>query len=210
MRKILFVLAATVAMFLNGCNKDSAGLSPDTTGTEVDMEVLTSTAARYAVASDTVTVKHCKGKLTEIASEAISSSITSYLTATYPGSEVLYAAVDERGKTVIAIKLADGTKQGLLFNEDGTVSERMKNHLPKANLTEVAITSLSATITDYIAANFAGFAIKKAGSNDVGEFLVGISDETSMKIVLFNADGSFKSVLEKPKMKRKGKSLFKN
>lgn len=196
MRKLIAVFLTLTGVWLASCQKDSSGLSPAEESTE--FENVTAAAARYAVATDSVTVKKCKGKLTEVATADLSAEVTGYIASAYAGATVKFAAKDAEGKVIVAITLADGTVKGLLFNADGTFNTELKEHPRKAKLVKVEITALPSAITTYISANYAGAEVKQAGMNGDGEYFIGISADGKGKVLLFNADGSFKSELEKP------------
>lgn len=61
----------------------------------------------------------------------------------------------------------------------------------KKKLTKIATTDLSATITSYISTNYAGAVIDYAAKDESGNILVGITQNTTRKALLFNADGTF-------------------
>ncbi|WP_215237855.1 hypothetical protein [Dyadobacter helix] len=198
MKKLLILAFVTIGgLGFTGCQKDETAVDLSTE-TAADLTSVENAAARYALLADSVTTQKCKGKLTEVATSELAASITSYITASYAGAEIKFAAKDEAGRVVVAIVLADGTAKGLLFNADGTFKEELKDHGRKAKLTEVEVSSLPASITDYVAANYAGAEIKKAGTNTDGEYFVGILADGTMKVLLFNADGTFNKELEKP------------
>ncbi len=204
MKKIIFMVVASMTILFTSCNKDNTGLTPDKTETAIALDELVSTAARYAVAEDTITVKRCKGKLTEIDPATLSATITDYLTANYPGYVANFAATDAALNTVVVITQTDGSMAGSLFDATGTFIKSLKQHMPKAKLTEVELSALPATIIDYVATNYEGFTISKVGMNTEGEFIVGLTEDTSKKVLLFNADGSFNRELERSRMGHKG------
>lgn len=81
----------------------------------------------------------------------------------------------------------------LATGEDSTEATSSSSHRGKCNVTEVAVEDLSATITDYITANYAEATINRAGTNDD-------NSNTYVKITLvdgshaglvFDADGAF-------------------
>lgn len=59
------------------------------------------------------------------------------------------------------------------------------------NLTVVAVSSLPAAVTTYITTNYAGATIKDARTDADGNFLVAITVNNSLKLLLFKADGTF-------------------
>ncbi len=63
------------------------------------------------------------------------------------------------------------------------------------SLTKVEVSALSATITNYIAANYAGSTVTEAAKASNGTFVVMIIVSTSRKVLQFNADGTFKMEL---------------
>lgn len=63
-------------------------------------------------------------------------------------------------------------------------------------LTKVDIATLPASITTYIAANYAGATILEAGRDSRGIFVVRISANNQSNVLAFNADGTFKADLK--------------
>lgn len=200
MKRVAVLLVASLGMFIASCSKDNSSMSPTTdTSTDVSLETVSTTAARFSIESDSVTTHVCKGKLTEVAVADLAAVITTYISTTYPSSTIKFAAKDDSGKIVVSILLADGTTpKGLIFNADGTFKEELKHFEHKAKLTEVAVASLPAVITSYITTTYAGAEIKKAGTNAAGEYFVGIVVDSKIKVLLFNADGTFNKELDKP------------
>jgi hypothetical protein len=74
----------------------------------------------------------------------------------------------------------------------------------KCNLTEVAIADLPAGITTYINSNYAGFAVKRAGKVESGNYVVLIENATAgtHKGLVFDATGKF--LQEREKKGKKG------
>jgi len=198
MKRMILLLVTSVGFWFVSCQKDSSDMSPTTDTVDVSLETVATSAARFSLEADSVTTHTCKGKLTEVAVADLSSVITGYIATTYPASTLKFAAKDESGKMVVSILLTDGTPKGLIFNADGSFKAELKNHAKKAKLTEVAVANLSATITSYITANYTGAEIKKAGTNAEGQYFVGIVLDSKIKVLLFNADGTFSKELEKP------------
>jgi hypothetical protein len=199
MKKILFLLAIC-GIWLGGCQKETA--NPESTS-DTGIETVVASVARMAVASDSVTVKNCKGRLKEINSTDLAAAVTSYISEQYAGASVKFAAQDDSGKVVVAIVLADGTVKGLLFNADSTFSRELKQHTPKAKLTKIEAAALPATVTSYITTNFAGATVKEAATNADGSYFVAITIGDAVKVLVFNADGTFSKELEKPAGKHK-------
>jgi hypothetical protein len=198
---LLFVLLAGV--WIAACQKNNEALDPQEESS--DFESVVESAARYGILTDSVTIGKCKGKLMEVATADLPAAVTDYINANYAGSEIKYAAKDQSGKIVVALTLADGTAKGLLFNADGTFKQELKQHGHKAKLTKVEISALPGAITTYITGNYTNAEIKLAASNEAGEYFVGIEIDDSVKILLFNADGTFNKELEKPLKRRLGR-----
>ncbi|MVM32871.1 hypothetical protein GO755_22720 [Spirosoma sp. HMF4905] len=59
------------------------------------------------------------------------------------------------------------------------------------SLTAVDVASLPAAITTYITTNYAGATIKDARKDADGNFLIAITVNNSLKLLLFKADGTF-------------------
>lgn len=200
MRRLVVMFVASLGIFIASCSKDNSGMSPTTdASTDVSLETVSTTAARLAIESDSVTTHVCKGKLTEVAVADLAAAITTYISTTYPSSTIKFAAKDDSGKIVVTILLADGTTpKGLIFNADGTFKEELKHFDHKAKLTEVAVANIPAAITSYITTTYAGAVIKKAGTNADGQYFVGIVLDSKVKVLLFNADGTFNKELTAP------------
>ncbi|UFH55731.1 hypothetical protein [Spirosoma sp. KNUC1025] len=68
------------------------------------------------------------------------------------------------------------------------------------NLTTVDVSTLPAAVTSYISTNYAGATIKDARKDDQGRYLVAITVSSVVKLLVFNADGTFvKEVSGRPK-----------
>jgi len=197
------LLVLLAGIWFVACQKNNGTLDPQ--GEASDLETVIESAARYGILTDSVTIGKCKGKLTEVATADLPVAVTDYINANYAGSEIKYAAKDQSGKIVVALTLTDGTAKGLLFNADGTFKEELAQHAHKAKLTKVEISTLPASVTSYITSNYANADIKLAATNDAGEYFVAITVDNSVKILLFNADGTFSKELEKPVKRRPGK-----
>lgn len=199
---VLPLMGALIAgLAMTSCQKED--VSADTE--DVALAEITYSAAREAAAIDSTTKRVCKGKLTSIDIASLSKTITDYITKTYAGSTVKYAGTDTAGNTVVGITLADGTHKGVIFDSKGAFVAEMKSFKLKAPLTSVAVSALPKVITDYIAANYAGYTTTKAGTNADGTYFVSITKDTTRTILQFDKDGKFVQVLEKPTNGHRGK-----
>jgi hypothetical protein len=207
MKKSIFSAIAAIAfgLLVSSCNSDNVALDA-TNDPTVAVQL---SAARVAAATDSVTKQKCKGNLTPLAAADLPAAITTYIGANYAGSEIQFAGKDASGLFVVGLKLADATHKGLLFNADGTFNKALDRYPRGAKLTSVAIADLPATIKGYITTNYAGATISKAGKNTDGVYHVAITlADGSMKVIVFNADNSFKEEKVKgdhPEKNGKGK-----
>jgi hypothetical protein len=202
MMKRFLLLLVICGIWFSACQNDSSNPTP-TTNAASGIETLVASAARLAVSSDSVTVKTCKGNLTEVDSADLGTTVTGYIATTYPGAAIEYAAKDASGRIVVAIVLTDGTVVGLLFDADGTFNKELKQHAPKAKLTQIDSTALPASVTSYISNTYPGASIKEAATNVSGEYYVAIKVEDAVKVLIFNADGTFNKEVDKPTKKRR-------
>ena len=176
-----------------GCQNDT--LSPSE---NAEFETMALSAARFSAEADPTTKMKCKGKLTQLAAADIPAAITEYIGANFAGSELKFAAKDEAGNVVVGLKLADGTHKGLLFDSTGAFKEELKHFKARAKLTKVEVASLPASVTSYVAANYAGAEIKHAGKNEAGEFFVMLIVDSKPVVLVFNTDGTFVKAIDKP------------
>ncbi len=195
---LLGLLAVGFALTMNACNNDQSSVAPDDSATATG-------AARAATDSAGF---HCKKKLTKIETSALPAAVTSFISTSYAGATVDYAATDESGNYFVGIT-QDGTRKALLFNADGTFNyEVVLKKGPgsgkgpgkggkRDSLNQVAVTDLPSAITSYISANYAGATINMAVKDDNRGYLVMITVNDTKKTLLFNTDGTFNQELVK-------------
>jgi hypothetical protein len=199
MKKVLFLMTALVGVFLASCGKQDV-LSPASDDIFATLEV---SAARTAAVTDTVTKQKCKGYITSIDPASLPTAIVNYISTNYAGATVKFAGTDAKGQFVVGVSL-NGVETGLLFDANGAFLKTLEHYGRKAKLTELDITTLPTSITSYVTANYATFAIKRAGKDADGNILVAINDGgTNHKILFFDANGVFKQELEMPLHKMK-------
>lgn len=185
MKKSLILLTALCGLFLASCKQQDASPSDD--------EILNSmeaSSARSAASSDTITKQKCKGKLTSVEITSLAASITNYINTNYAGATIKFAGTDEKAQTVVGLEL-NSVRTGLLFDANGAFIQKLEKFGEKSKLTKVEITALPASITAYVTANYAGFTIKRAGTNTDGNYIVGIKNDTDHKVLKFDATGKF-------------------
>ena len=74
------------------------------------------------------------------------------------------------------------------------------------SLTDVAVANLPVAITTYISTNYAGATIKDAKKDPQGYYLVAVTIGTTVKVLVFKADGTFVKELSVPDKPAKGDS----
>ena len=187
MKKSLFLLTALCGLFLASCKQQDV----DPSDSDAVFDSMQASSARSAASSDTVTKQKCKGKLTSIDITALSATITSYINTNYAGATIRFAGTDDKGQTVVGLTDINAARVGLLFDTNGAFVQKLEKFGEKSKLTEVAVTALPASITSYITTNYAGFTIKRAGTNADGNYIVGLDNGTDHKVVKFDATGKF-------------------
>ncbi len=195
MKKI--VIAGLIALFGAGlwsCNQNEAVLA------DADSAI---NAAR--IGSDT-TGFHCRDSLTKVDVSALPATVTSYISASYAGATVNYAAKDDAGNFLVAIT-QNNQRKALLFNADGTFSRELSlrggggkghghGHRGKGDsLTLVAVANLPAAITSYITTNYASATITAAALDATRGYFVMITQNSQRQTLLFNADGTFNQAI---------------
>jgi hypothetical protein len=200
MKKILFLSVAMIGLWLSGCTKQEVAPS----STDDIFASIQSSAARSAADTDPVTKEKCKGKLTNIEIAALPSSITAYITKNYAGAAIKFAGKDDKGQYVVGVSL-NNVETGLLFDAAGTFVQALQHYKDKAKLTEVAITTLPASVTSYVASKYAGYTVKRAGKDADGNLFIGIHNGTDHKVLLFDATGAFKEEKAIPQHDNDGK-----
>jgi hypothetical protein len=187
MKKSLILLTALCGLFLASCKQQDV----DPTDSDAVFDSMVASSARFAATADTVTKQKCKGKLTPIEITALSATITSYINTNYAGATIRFAGKDDKGQTVVGLTDAAGVRTGLLFDANGAFVQKLEKFGEKSKLTEVAVSALPASITSYLTTNYAGFTIKRAGTNTDGNYIVGLDNGTNHKVVKFDATGKF-------------------
>ncbi|GAB2594833.1 PepSY-like domain-containing protein [Spirosoma areae] len=189
------VVAGLIALFgitLWSCNQNQT-VSPDADAASI--------AARLS--SDT-TGFFCRDSLTKIEVSVLPATVTSYISTSYAGATINYAAKDDAGNFLVAITQNDQRKT-LLFNANGTFNKELslrgggKGHGPgnghkgsdRDSLTKVAVASLPAAITTYITTNFTSSTITAAALDAARGYLVMIIQNSQRRTLLFNTDGTF-------------------
>ncbi|WP_428657875.1 hypothetical protein [Runella sp.] len=85
------------------------------------------------------------------------------------------------------------------IHPDSTKAHSRPDSAKGPKLTKVEISALPAAITSYITATYAGYEIKQAAKSEEGLYYVGIASTDAHKLIVFNADGTFKEEKSAPK-----------
>lgn len=146
----------------------------------------------------------CRDSLTKIDVSALPATVTGYISTSYAGATIDYAAKDDAGNFLVAITQS-GQRQSFLFNADGTFNkelllrggDRGKGHGPghkggdRDSLTKVAVANLPAAITSYITTHYASATIVTAALDATRGYIIMIMQDSQRRALLFNADGTF-------------------
>ena len=196
MKKI--ILTSLIALFgigLWSCNQNEA--------VSVDADSAISSAR---LGSDT-TGFFCRDSVSRIDVATLPATVTSYISTSYVGATVNYAATDDAGNFLVAITL-NSDRKALLFNADGTFNRELSlrgggrghghGHGHRGNrdsLTAVAVANLPAAITSYITTNYASATITAAALDATRGYFVMITQNSQRQTLLFNADGTFNQAI---------------
>lgn len=192
MKKVLFLLTIVSGFFFSSCNTQD-NIDPS----EEILLSMEASSARTAADADPVTKEKCKGKLTAIDPATLPVTITSYINTNYAGATVKFAGKDEKGQTVVGLTVGT-VESGLLFDANGAFVKALDHYGKKAKLEKVDITTLPASVSAYVTANYAGYTIKKAGKDADGNLIVGIKTDAGHKVLKFDSAGKFVAELQIP------------
>lgn len=205
MKKIIVTALVAVTVSLTSCDQNE--VSPLSTFSDsVDLAT-----AGGGQPGDTLGMRPPRPEITAIAVEELSSTITAYIEANYPGATTDRAGTDPEGNFLIGISTAEGEHRGLLFDASGNFVEEkqkpagpdgQKGHRPELN--ELDIEALPTDISDYISANYPEFTVEKAGTDADGNTVVLIVSDDTKTGLLFDAEGNFGKELPPPHRKGKG------
>lgn len=193
MKKSLILLTAICGLFVASCKQQD--VSPS--ALDAVFNSMQASSARSAADTDPVTQQKCKGKLTPVEISTLAASITSYINANYAGATIKFAGKDDKGQTVVGLEL-NTVRTGLLFDANGAFVQKLERFAEKSKLTEVAVTALPANISSYVTSKYAGFSIKRAGTDADGNYIVGLDNGNDHKVLKFDATGNFKEELQIP------------
>lgn len=205
MKKYAFVLIGLLGVSLMAC--DEQNISPDSLENSF-VDFAAAGGGGQGEAGD----RQRPPKLTEVEVTSLTSTITNYISTNYAGYTIEKAGTDSLSNTIVAIK-SEADKKGLKFDATGAFVEEIKRPEPRGKgdergerpqLTEVAAADLPATITAYIASNYADAVIDKSGTDPEGYYLILVSTGDKKVGLKFNADGSFAAELPPPPRGQKG------
>ena len=195
--KLIIGCIALMGLSLYGCNQNQVAVDPATEESALSGARVTSDSAGF----------FCKQKLTKVATADLPATITSFISTSYAGATIEYAAKDDTGRFYVGI-VQNSQPKALLFNADGTFSQEITMRVGKPgpgrghggkrdSLQQIAQTDLPAAITSYINTNYAGAQVKVAAKDNTRGYIVMITLNDQPKTLLFNLDGTFNKELEK-------------
>ncbi len=207
MQNRLFLgLVALLGLGLYGCEQKGSVVDPASESTTSNARLLADSSGF-----------HCRDSLTKIDVATLPAAIKTYLTTTYAGAMIQYAAQDDKSNFLVAIT-QNNERKTLLFNADGSFNQELalhegkggphggrggphgkpgQGHGPKDSLTQITPASLPAAITAYITANYNGATIAAAAKDDTRGYLVMITQNNERKTLLFNTDGTFSQEVQR-------------
>ncbi len=206
--KTTFLLIGFISLssFFTSCKKDDTTALSSGTNQSAMSSSSTASLTELAIASansrlvtDSTGKPHGPCKVTEIAVNTLPDSITAYIASHYAGSMIEKAGTDQAGHYLVAIKKADGTPMGLLFDASGAFLEAkvLPPHPDPGK--PVAANDLPATITAYITSNYSGSSIEKANIRSDGNYLVLVKKtDATLTALAFDANGQFLTELPPP------------
>lgn len=142
---------------------------------------------------------HHSDKHNRIAVSSLSSSITTYISTTYPDSKIVTAFKEQDGSIDVFVVTADNAKLNLNFTSDGTfVSVSTIDSFHFGRHTILAIADIPADITTYITTNYTGATVNAAHIEPDGTYEIFITTADSVKMKLtFSATYEFISATTK-------------
>jgi hypothetical protein len=200
MRKFLFLGLLAVSMLsLNSCQKE------DLLGDELMSSSKTTNGSSATLTS--TDDRHGRPRPTPIDVSELPTTVTDYVTANYADGTIEHAGTLQNGNYVVMVENADGTKVGLMFDSTGAFVQELPP--PPAggpggcglggHPTSVDVSTLPATITDYVTANYADGTIEHAGTLQNGNYVVMVENADGTKVgLMFDSTGAFVQELPPP------------
>lgn len=193
MKNLLFSCCLVAfSTFFTACQKDSLlGVS--------ESEISAKSGGTTSSSSEQRGGRH---KPTPIDISALPTTVTDYITATYAGATIEKAGTLPDGQYVVLISV-DGQTTGLLFDASGNFVKVLPPPPPGGPgsctpTTAIEVSALPATVTDYIAATYAGATIENAGTLPNGNYVVKILVDGVPTRLVFDANGNFVEELSGP------------
>jgi hypothetical protein len=194
MKNFKFVLLALFGFAVVMTSCDNTNLSPQADSDDsafVDFMFLATT-------DDSTHTKH--HNLTEIELASLPTAIKTYVSTNYAGATIDRAATNTNGEYAVHVVKADGTHVGLLFDKSGVFLAVKTGKGHKG--VKIEVSSLPASVTAYITANYLGSSISSAYKHTNGTYGVLVTKADATKVMVgFDAAGVFVAELG---MKGKG------
>jgi len=202
--RIFLGLVALLGLGLYGCEQNQSVVDPASESSASNARLLADSSGF-----------HCRDSLTKIDVATLPAAVKTYITTTYAGATIQYAAQDDKSNFLVAIT-QNNERKTLLFNADGSFNKELAlrpgkggphggpggshgkpGHGLKDSLTQIAPANLPAAITTYITTNYAGATIAVAAKDDTRGYLVMITQNNERKTLLFNTDGTFSQEVQR-------------
>ncbi len=126
----------------------------------------------------------------QVAVSDLPQSITDFITENYPDEEIIEAWLTDEGEYVVVLD----DDLYLIFDNDGSFVEEYDEKEHRGDRDPIDISELPQSVLDYVTANHPDAEIKKAFSNEDGEYIVKLNNRW---VVIFDADGNFIEEFEK-------------
>jgi len=192
-KNFLWIFFLGIAMTFSSCDQNN--VEPSTSESDLaEFALLAVSSSSNAVSGSSSTSTQIsaafsgKCNLTEVSTNTLSATITSYITSNYAGATIERAGKTNTGAYIVYLKNADGSTAALAFAANGTFVGTSS-----VQGTTVAIADLPAPISAYVAANYAGATIIKAMLDAEGNYLLALKKaDGTYGGVAFNSEGTFK------------------
>lgn len=119
--------------------------------------------------------------ITEMDVNTLPSTVTDYISLTYPNAVIIKAGKDSLGYFYIKITKFDSTHVGLLFDPSGNFVKEIIHQGRFDKGTKIEASQLPSAVTTYISTNYSGLSIHKAI----------LESDGSYKVILIQTDGSY-------------------
>ena len=136
----------------------------------------------------------------EVAVSDLPQSILDFIAEEYDGKTAREAWLTDEGEYVVVM----GRQLYLIFDNDGNFVEEYNEREHRGDRDPIDVSELPQSVLDYLAANYPDAEIKKAFTNEDGEYIVKLDNRM---VVIFDANGNFVDEFEKKRRRHRGHFL---